>query len=136
MLAPEFLVLSTFFILKPDEENDAKNGPSELFLTPNSNSKLALSKQYVSTSSMAKQALATKGTPEQSTFEPPGTLTLNCKVYAIEIILIEDSLNPSNSQAIILSFDALLDAKNLNGVQQMDGGIQHFKIYSTYFAKE
>uniref|UniRef100_A0A1I8B4S6 FSA_C domain-containing protein n=1 Tax=Meloidogyne hapla TaxID=6305 RepID=A0A1I8B4S6_MELHA len=138
MLAPEFLgVLSTFFILKPDEEDDEKNGPSELFLTPNSNnSKLALSKQYVSTSSMAKQALATKGTPEQSTFEPPGTLTLNCKVYAIEIILIEDSLNPSNSQAIILSFDALLDAKNLNGVQQMDGGIQHFKIYSTYFAKE
>nr|CAD2162862.1 unnamed protein product [Meloidogyne enterolobii] len=139
MLAPEFLgVLSTFFILKPDEDVDEKTGPSELFLTPNSSSnKLALSKQYVSTSSVAKQALATKGSPaEQSTFEPPGTLTLNCKVYAIEIILIEDSLNPSNSQAIILSFDALLDAKNLNGVQQMDGGIQHFKIYSTYFAKE
>jgi hypothetical protein len=125
MLAPEFLgVLSTFFILKPDDEDDDEinNGPSELFLTPNvSSNKLApISKQYVSSSSMAKRALTTtKGgisTTEQqinSNFEPSGTLTLNCKVYAIEIILIEDSLNPSNSQAIILSFDALLDAKNV-----------------------
>jgi hypothetical protein len=49
---------------------------------------------------------------------------------------------------MILSFDAFVDAKNViimhnsntnvllqaGGVQRMDGGIRHLKVYSTYFA--
>jgi hypothetical protein len=105
MLAPEFLgVLSSFFTLRPDEDDEqememlqSSNPHAEsLFATPatagGSNKTLLMPKETTgggAASSSAKiaspQQTLAKAVPEQIAQQAAGTLTLNCKIYAIEV---------------------------------------------------
>lgn len=39
-----------------------------------------------------------------------GTITMNCIMHEVEIILVDDAISPENSQALILSFNIDLKA--------------------------
>jgi hypothetical protein len=93
MLAPEFLgVLSSFFNFHTDIDDEEEEGNSQLsytnFATPAQNtSKLPSGPGSSPAVKMASaQQAISKAAPEQIV-APAGTLALNCKIYAIEVIL-------------------------------------------------
>ena len=79
-------------------------------------------------------------TPMTAVPEPPtpggGALALRGSINDIEIVLIENSLNPNNSQALILSFSAFLNGDTKDGKQKINGEVKSLQIVSTYFAEE
>ena len=98
LLSPEFLgSLASFFVVpNPPEHQDEPIG--------------VRTKRQQAISGKVAQTAATPSAPAP----PSGTLTLNCRVHDIEVILIENSLQPETSQALILSFNCQLDAKNVS----------------------
>jgi hypothetical protein len=81
---------------------------------------------------------ATKSTQgqEDATIKPPTTLTLRGRINDIEVILIENSMEPESSQALVLSFNCTADVNNQDDIQQVDGRICGLQIVSTYFTPE
>ncbi|VDN30421.1 unnamed protein product [Gongylonema pulchrum] len=58
---------------------------------------------------------------------------VNCLMREVEIILIEDAMNPEDSQALILSFNIDLKAKPDNEKQVIAGGVKNLQIVSAYY---
>jgi hypothetical protein len=90
MLAPEFLgVLSSFFNFHSDEfdEEDPVQLTSDstiLATPPNNRASLVPQTGTGGSTSKIEHALA-KATPEHVVNQPTGSLTLNCKIYSIEV---------------------------------------------------
>uniref|UniRef100_A0A914DD96 Vacuolar protein sorting-associated protein 13 n=1 Tax=Acrobeloides nanus TaxID=290746 RepID=A0A914DD96_9BILA len=118
ILAPEFIgSLAAFFAVpKPPEEEETLDAKPRV------------------TSKQASNAATKAATPSQP--QPVGTLSMQCRIREVEVILLEDSLKPETSQALILSFNVMATAENVNDVQQMKGGVQDLQIVSTYFQEE
>ncbi|CAD5206105.1 unnamed protein product [Bursaphelenchus okinawaensis] len=123
-LCPEFLgALSSFFVVpKPPEEEDQDamfvKRPQQALNAGN-------------TSANKTQVIV-----DQEKGKPQPTITLKARIQDIEVILIENSMDPENSQALILSFSCKSDITNLDNVQQVDARIQNLGIVSTYFSEK
>uniref|UniRef100_A0A915Q109 Vacuolar protein sorting-associated protein 13A n=1 Tax=Setaria digitata TaxID=48799 RepID=A0A915Q109_9BILA len=63
------------------------------------------------------------------------TMKMNCTMHEAEILLVEDALNPENSQALVLSFNVDLKVEPDSAKQVMVGGIRNLQIISTYYLK-
>lgn len=129
-LSPEFLgQLASFFVAPPPPE--ATNVPPEFIA----------SKKFAEQQAALTATTSTKPkTPATTSPELPvaggGALALRGSIQDIEIILIENALNPKNSQALILSFSAVLDGDTKDGKQKINGEVKDLQIVSTYFAEE
>ncbi|KAE9550830.1 hypothetical protein FO519_005958 [Halicephalobus sp. NKZ332] len=136
ILCPEFLgQLSSFFVV-PKPPEDAKLPPDVL-------AKKKLKEQMASISAVTAGGPTPSGnvklkTPAQSPEPQPssGTLALKGSINDIEIILVENSLNSKMSQALILSFNCLLDGDTHNEKQHIKGEVKNLQIVSTFFARE
>jgi hypothetical protein len=62
----------------------------------------------------ASKSIAAAGDDEKAEKKPPATLTLCGRINDIEVILIENSMDPDNSQALVLSFSATADVNNVS----------------------
>ncbi|KAL3998071.1 N-terminal region of Chorein a TM vesicle-mediated sorter family protein [Acanthocheilonema viteae] len=108
-LYPEFLgALMNFFTIKKTPEELTRE--AEKVNIPN----IAQNKEKV-------EAIPSKG-----------TVTMNCIMNEAEIILVDDTVSPENSQALILSFNVDLKANPDSEKQVMVGGIKNLQIISTY----
>lgn len=101
LLSPEFLgALANFVVLpKGDKVEFDSNGEpiSKLDLIP-----------------IEKVSDKTLSKPQPKVGEEHlGSLTMNVNIHEVEVILIENSLKPKESQALILSFNTFLNAKNV-----------------------
>jgi hypothetical protein len=101
MLAPEFLgVLSTFFNFHPDEDDGDEDEDVEsadiVFATPtrqnNTDQRASIQQKQIQSGGSGNspnKILATTQLAKPEQIIPPaaaaGTLTLNCKIYAIEV---------------------------------------------------
>ncbi|KAI6208431.1 Vacuolar protein sorting-associated protein 13C [Aphelenchoides besseyi] len=123
-LSPEFLgTLAAFFtISKPEDEKEAEQARS------------LLRRSAFGSTTRIPQAYST--TQFTETLQPSGTIALCCRIKDIEVVLIENSLQPDNSQALILSFNCTADVNDRKQVQQVDARIRDLQIVSTYFAVE
>ncbi|KAI6181597.1 Vacuolar protein sorting-associated protein 13C [Aphelenchoides besseyi] len=121
-LSPEFLgTLAAFFTVPiPEDEQEAEQA------------RLALRGPAGGSSTQASKS--TSQTNED--IQPAGTIALCCRIKDIEVVLIENSLEPDSSQALILSFNCTADVNDREQVQQVDARIRDLKIVSTYFAEE
>ncbi|VDK42182.1 unnamed protein product [Anisakis simplex] len=118
-LCPEFLgALASFFTLPKSVEDDAP-----------------FPKEITTKASETSTPAPTKGTTPV-TQPSSGTLTMDCKMREVEIILVEDSNKPQQTQALILSFSCDLNAKHENDVQHMSGGVRNLQMLSAYYAVE
>ena len=52
----------------------------------------------------------------------------------MEVLLVEDSMRPESSQALILSFNVKMLAEPNPELQTVKGGIEGLAIYSSYYA--
>lgn len=96
-LCPEFLgCLSRFFAVPPTEEQLEKSQAVP-----------------VKSASSGGSSALTKTPPPVA---PPGTLTIDCTMHGIEVLLVENSMNPETTQALILTFNVTLDAKPVSPV--------------------
>lgn len=100
LLSPEFLGALTNFVVIPKSDTIEFDSNEELINRIN----------VVSTEKIVEK---TKSQPKnlENTL---GSLTMNIKIHAVEVILIENSLKPNDSQALILSFNTFLNAKNVS----------------------
>uniref|UniRef100_A0A914Q5H0 Vacuolar protein sorting-associated protein 13C n=1 Tax=Panagrolaimus davidi TaxID=227884 RepID=A0A914Q5H0_9BILA len=131
-LSPEFLgQLASFFVAPPPPE--ANNVPPEFIAKKRfAEQQAALTATPTTTTSKPKTPVATPDVPVAG----GGALALRGSIQDIEIILIENALNPKNSQALILSFSAVLDGETKDGKQKINGQVKDLQIVSTYFAEE
>uniref|UniRef100_A0A915CSW2 Vacuolar protein sorting-associated protein 13A n=1 Tax=Ditylenchus dipsaci TaxID=166011 RepID=A0A915CSW2_9BILA len=120
LLSPEFLGALSNFVVVPNMEldTDAKSAIAELKTSSGQTSK------------------PSGDTPKKPGDVPvAGSLTMKCRIREVEVILIENSFKPDDSQALILSFNTFLDAQNESGIQHFEGSVQNLQITSTYFAE-
>jgi hypothetical protein len=62
----------------------------------------------------ASKSIAAVEEGEKAEKKTPATLTLCGRINDIEVILIENSMDPDNSQALVLSFSATADVNNVS----------------------
>ncbi|VDM41632.1 unnamed protein product [Toxocara canis] len=118
-LCPEFLgALASFFSVPKTDEEEA-----------------SASEEVLARATAGGNAAAQSKASDART-APPGTLTMNCKMREVEIVLVEDANKPQQTQALILSFSCDLDAKHEEGKQYMNGGIKNLQMVSAYYAHE
>uniref|UniRef100_A0A914YWY4 Uncharacterized protein n=1 Tax=Panagrolaimus superbus TaxID=310955 RepID=A0A914YWY4_9BILA len=130
-LSPEFLgQLASFFVAPPPPE--AANIPPE-FIAKKRFAEQQAALTATTTPSKPKTPVAT---PEPLPVAGGGALALRGSIQDIEIILIENALSPKNSQALILSFSAVLEGDTKDGKQKINGAVKNLQIVSTYFAEE
>ncbi|KAK6054505.1 hypothetical protein COOONC_07991 [Cooperia oncophora] len=79
-----------------------------------------------------KQAASGAAAPKDDA--PPPSMILDCDMQGVEVILVENSLEPDTSQALILSFNMKMVATPSPKEQIMRGGIEKLAIFSSYFA--
>ncbi|KAK5973526.1 Vacuolar protein sorting-associated protein 13C [Trichostrongylus colubriformis] len=79
-----------------------------------------------------KQAAAGNATA-QSDVSPP-SMILDCDMQGVEVILVENSMEPDTSQALILAFNMKMVATPSAKEQVMRGGIEKLAIFSSYYA--
>ncbi|KAI6203695.1 Vacuolar protein sorting-associated protein 13C [Aphelenchoides besseyi] len=84
-----------------------------------------------------KEAEQARSLLRRPAFGSPNTSSTDLFYHSnIEVVLIENSLQPDNSQALILSFNCTADVNDRKQVQQVDARIRDLQIVSTYFAVE
>ncbi|CAD6186300.1 unnamed protein product [Caenorhabditis auriculariae] len=118
-LNPEFLgCLTRFFTVPPTEEQRERE------------------------EMMAKQQTPKTGPAQKpsGTIDQAGTITVDCDMHGVEVIVIEDPLNPETSQALILSFNVNINAQpkvmfHEVEAQRMSGAIENLTIFSSYYAE-
>uniref|UniRef100_A0A1I7W7K6 Secreted protein n=1 Tax=Heterorhabditis bacteriophora TaxID=37862 RepID=A0A1I7W7K6_HETBA len=66
----------------------------------------------------------------------PTSILFNCDMQGVEVILVEDSMQPDTSQALILSFNMKMTAEPGSTLQTMSGGIEKLAVFSSYFSLE
>ncbi|KAJ1351608.1 hypothetical protein KIN20_007693 [Parelaphostrongylus tenuis] len=65
-----------------------------------------------------------------------GSTAIDCDLQGVEVILVENSLRPETSQALILLFDMRMRASPSSTEQIMSGGVEKLAIFSSYYAPE
>ncbi|KAK6031852.1 hypothetical protein OSTOST_01984 [Ostertagia ostertagi] len=65
---------------------------------------------------------------------PAPSMVLDCDMQGVEVILVESSMEPDTSQALILSFNMKMVATPSPKEQVMRGGIEKLAIFSSYYA--
>ena len=137
ILCPEFLgQLSSFFVVpKPPEEIDL---PPEIL----AKKKLKEQMAAVSAGTAGGPSATASGNVKPKTAQSPdtqpasGALMMKGSINDIEVILVENSLNPRMSQALILSFNAVIDGDTQDEKQHIKGEVKDLQIVSTFFEKE
>ncbi|XGW23678.1 hypothetical protein V3C99_005698 [Haemonchus contortus] len=116
-LCPEFLgCLSRFFTVtqSPEQMEFEKDAL-----------KAAKAKQI-------KQGASDTATSKEAVKTP--TMVLDCNMQGVEVILVENSMEPDTSQALILSFNMKMVATPSPKEQIMRGGVEDLAIFSSYYA--
>uniref|UniRef100_A0A7E4VBS0 VPS13_mid_rpt domain-containing protein n=1 Tax=Panagrellus redivivus TaxID=6233 RepID=A0A7E4VBS0_PANRE len=134
-LCPEFLgQLSSFFVVpQPPEE---ANVPPEVLAKRKQQAALTAS-NTAGGPAVAAAPVATPATsPKPAEPQAAGALAIRGAINDIEVILIENSLQPKTSQALILSLSMLLDGDTKDGKQIINGEVKDLQIVSTYFEPE
>lgn len=101
MLSPEFLGALENFVFIPKVDQTELDWNGELI----SRSDVVLTEKILDKTLLKPKFKAVE--------ERLGLLTMNVKIHEIEVIFIENSLKPKESQALILSFNTFLNAKNV-----------------------
>uniref|UniRef100_A0A914WWB3 Uncharacterized protein n=1 Tax=Plectus sambesii TaxID=2011161 RepID=A0A914WWB3_9BILA len=126
LLCPEFLgSLANFFTVpKTDDEMDAP-----VFQSP------AQAAGVIDNTTKQPTPATTTANPTITLEEPKvGTIKVRLAVEDPEIILIEDSNNPSDTLAMILKFRADVNVDQDGDAMKVGGGITGLEIYSGYYA--
>jgi hypothetical protein len=132
ILAPEFLgvLVGLFSFLSATEDSeDQSNIPSI------STSSLPKTKQLQTPSTADNASLAALPVA-QAVVEAPPKIELNCNLSEIEVILLENSLKPDDSQALIMSFNAFAKGITKDDVFKLKGALKDLQVTSTYFNHE
>ncbi|RCN41930.1 hypothetical protein ANCCAN_12090 [Ancylostoma caninum] len=118
-LCPEFLgCLSRFFTVDKTEE-DLQN-------------EIEAVKAVGTSKATSAQTTAAAGDAPET---PPPSIVLDCDMQGVEVILVENSMEPDTSQALILSFNMKLMAHPSPTEQVMSGGIEKLAMFSSYYAQ-
>ncbi|VDM82112.1 unnamed protein product, partial [Strongylus vulgaris] len=72
----------------------------------------------------------------QDSETPPTSIILDCDLQGVEVILVESSVEPETTQALILSFNMRMIANPSPTEQVMRGGIEKLAVFSSYYAPE
>ncbi|CAI4228502.1 unnamed protein product [Auanema sp. JU1783] len=116
-LCPEFLgAISRFFSVPPSEEEIERD------------------EMKLKASSGPSGSNTEKTREGDAAAAPSGTITLNCDMKGVEVILVENSMEPETTQALILSFNFKMDAEPKGEIQEMKGGVEKLAIFSSYYA--
>ncbi|VDP23243.1 unnamed protein product [Heligmosomoides polygyrus] len=116
-LCPEFLgCLSRFFTVTKSEEQLALESDTL---------KAAKGRQEKGASVVSTGAKDETSAP---------TIVLDCDMQGVEVILVENAMQPDTSQALILAFNMKMQANPSPQQQVMNGGIEKLAIYSSYYA--
>ncbi|WKX92088.1 hypothetical protein Q1695_010264 [Nippostrongylus brasiliensis] len=120
-LCPEFLgCMSRFFTVVPSDEIKALESDT-----------LKASKGGQQKPTAATTAAAAAKEPQEAP-----TMVLDCDMQGVEVVLVEDSMRPDTSQALILTLNMKMMANPSADEQIMSGGIEKLAIFSSYFAPE
>ncbi|PAV62062.1 hypothetical protein WR25_11522 isoform B [Diploscapter pachys] len=115
-LCPEFLgCITRFFTVPPDHDQ-----------LPREEALQAKTKAAQQQTARANAAAAQQ--------QPQGLITLDCNMQGVEVLLVEDSMRPESSQALVLSFNVKMSAEPNPELQTVKGGIEGLAIYSSYYA--
>ncbi|EPB77679.1 hypothetical protein ANCCEY_03183 [Ancylostoma ceylanicum] len=118
-LCPEFLgCLSRFFTVDKTEE-DLQNEVE------------AIKAVGGSKPTAAQTTAAASDGPDT----PPPSIVLDCDMQGVEVILVENSMEPDTTQALILSFNMKMAAHPSPTEQVMSGGIEKLAMFSSYYAQ-
>ncbi|CAI5438459.1 unnamed protein product [Caenorhabditis angaria] len=113
-LCPEFLgCLTRFFAVPPSEEQ--------------------LEKEAIS--APASKSTATKSDTPAGPPAPAGTIAIDCDMHGVEVILVEDSMHPESTQALILSFNvtAASHPNEQTKDTKMNLAIENLAIFSSFY---
>ncbi|KJH40548.1 hypothetical protein DICVIV_13496, partial [Dictyocaulus viviparus] len=64
-----------------------------------------------------------------------GNTVLDCDMQGVEVILVENSMQPDTTQALILSFNIKMTTLPSPTGQVMNGGVEKLVIFSSYYAQ-
>lgn len=100
LLSPEFLGALSNFVVVPNRE------------LPRSESQQSL--EQFQKQATSKEQMKPRGGDNKPPAEPVSeSLTMMCDIREVEVILIENSFKPEDSQALILSFSTTLNAQKV-----------------------
>ncbi|EFP12519.1 hypothetical protein CRE_29770 [Caenorhabditis remanei] len=121
-LCPEFLgCLTRFFNVPQSEEQLEKEA-----VTSNVPTKATSSASATSTGGVKTPA----GPPQ-----PVGTIAIDCDMHGVEVILVEDSMHPESTQALILSFNvtAASHPNEQTKDTKMNVAVENLTIFSSFY---
>ncbi|UMM13276.1 hypothetical protein L5515_001638 [Caenorhabditis briggsae] len=121
-LCPEFLgCLTRFFNVPQSEEQLEKEA-----VTSNVPTKAVSSSTATSSGGVKPPA----GPPQ-----PVGTLAIDCDMHGVEVILVEDSMHPESTQALILSFNvtAASHPNETTKDTKMNVAVENLTIFSSFY---
>ncbi|KAI6240270.1 Vacuolar protein sorting-associated protein 13C [Aphelenchoides fujianensis] len=122
-LSPQFLgALAAFFTVQTPEDEQQEEA-----------NRLAIRTSAGASTTAAQQSKSTAQTSDE--LKPPGTIALRARIQDIEVVLIENALEPESSQALILSFNCTAKVEDRDRVQEIEAGVHGLQIISTYFAE-
>ncbi|CAD27608.1 Vacuolar protein sorting-associated protein 13 [Caenorhabditis elegans] len=124
-LCPEFLgCLTRFFNVPQSEEQLEKQA-----VTANVPTK-AVSASPSASSTFTGGTKTSSGPPQ-----PVGTLAIDCDMHGVEVILVEDSMHPESTQALILSFNvtAASHPNEQTKDTKMNVAVENLTIFSSYY---
>ncbi|KAK6731863.1 hypothetical protein RB195_007989 [Necator americanus] len=119
-LCPEFLGCLTRFFTVDKSPEDLENEMEAI--------------KAVGTQTKATAAQSTGSAEKDSADTPPPSIVLDCNMQGVEVILVENSMKPDTTQALILSFNMKMVANPSETEQVMSGGIEKLSMYSSYYA--
>ncbi|CAI2320935.1 unnamed protein product [Caenorhabditis sp. 36 PRJEB53466] len=119
-LCPEFLGCLTRFFNVPQSEEQAE--------------KEAISAATAPTKAVSGAPAGAK-TGSSGPPAPAGTIAIDCDMHGVEVILVEDSMHPESTQALILSFNVTAASHPDEATKdtQMNVAVENLTIFSSYY---
>ncbi|CAB3407867.1 unnamed protein product [Caenorhabditis bovis] len=114
-LCPEFLGCLTRFFNVPQSEEEIE--------------------RQIAAAPTSKAAVAQTKSASSGPAQPAGTLAIDCDMHGVEVILVEDSMHPDTSQALILSFNitAASHPNEATKDTKMNVAIENLTVFSSYY---
>lgn len=91
-----------------------------------------------SSSSSNKAITAATASKSQGPPPPTGTIAIDCDMHGVEVILVEDSMHPESTQALILSFNvtAASHPNEKTKDTKMAVAVENLTIFSSYYQQK